>query len=82
VEGVHQRAEGGEAGLDGVGMWERHEREPGEEQARTDIRVEEQAQVVEVVFPARASIPGGVGLQGGGGSGRGRNGRWLRGGGA
>ena len=65
AEGVDERAERGEAGLDGLRVWERHERQPREEQAGGHLRVEEQPQGVEVVFPATAGVPGGMGFQGG-----------------
>jgi 23S rRNA (adenine-N6)-dimethyltransferase len=43
AEGVDEGAQGGEAGLDGVGVRGRHASEPGEEQAGADIGLEQQA---------------------------------------
>jgi hypothetical protein len=42
AEGVDQGAEGGEADLDGLGVWERDQMEPGQEQAGADIGLQEQ----------------------------------------
>src|SRR5260221_5020207 len=63
AEGVDQGAECGEAAVDRLDVRERHQLEPGEQQAGTDIRLQEQSQGVEVMFPAGAGIPGWMGLQ-------------------
>src|SRR5258706_9737024 len=73
-EGVDEGAERGEARLDGLNVRRREQMQPGQEQAGTDVGLEHQSEVVELVFPADPVIPGGMGLHGGG--------RWeLRGGG-
>jgi len=63
AEGVDQGAERGEAGLDRLDMRERDQVEPGQEQARGGVGLEEQAQVIQVLFPAAPRIPGGMGLE-------------------
>jgi hypothetical protein len=57
AEGVDQRAKRGKAGLHRLDMRERHQVEPREEQAGTDVRLEEQPKVVELVLPAAAGVP-------------------------
>ena len=41
-------------------MREWHQGEPREEQAGADVRLEEQPEVVELVLPAAAGVPGGM----------------------
>src|SRR5260221_10059362 len=64
AEGVDQGTKGGEAGLDGLDVREWDEREPGQEQARTDVGLQEQPEVVQVLLPAATRVPSGMGLQG------------------
>src|SRR5262249_46828964 len=66
AESVHQGAERGEAGLDSLDVRERDQVEPRQQQARANIRLKEQSQIVEVMFPAVAAGPGGMGRQRGG----------------
>src|SRR5215469_1773574 len=63
AEGVYQGAKRGEAGVDGLDVRKRDQAEPGQEQTRADIRLKEQSQAVEVMLPAVALVPGGMGLQ-------------------
>ncbi len=67
VEGVHEGAEVGEASCRcGSGST----RSQGEEKAGTDVGLEQEAQVVEGMLPARAAIPVGMNEER-------RAGRWL-----
>src|SRR5258707_6667195 len=72
-EGVDESAERSEAGLDRLDMRERDQGEPGQEQTGTDVGLQQQAQVVEVMLPTATRVPSGMGLH--------RSGRWERGGG-
>lgn len=57
MEGVHEGAQIGEAGLQ-VRQWE--QAEPGEEEAGTDVGLEQEAEVVEGALPAGATVPVGM----------------------
>src|SRR5260221_5248405 len=66
AEGVDDGAQRSEARLDGLDVRRREQVQPGQEQTRTDVGLEQQPEVVELVFPAGAGVPGGVSLQQGG----------------
>jgi hypothetical protein len=63
AEGVDQAAERGETGLDRLRVWERGKVKPGQEQTGTDVGLQEQSQVVEVMLPASARVPGRMGFE-------------------
>src|SRR5258708_21600097 len=65
-EGVDDGAQRSEARLDGLDVRRREQMQPGQEQTRTDVGLEQQPEVVELVLPAGAGVPGGVSLQQGG----------------
>ena len=54
MAGVHEGAEVGEAGLQ---VRQREHAEPREEEAGTDVGLEQEAQVVEGTLPAGATVP-------------------------
>src|SRR5258708_14900037 len=84
AEGVDDGAQRSEARLDGLDMRRREQVQPGQEQTRTDVGLEQQPEVVELVLPGGAGVPGGVSLQQGGrrrvrgGGFRGGDGWWGR----
>jgi len=63
AKGVDQAAERGETGLDRLRVWERDQGKPGQEQTATDVGLQEQSQVVEVMLPASARVSGRMGFE-------------------
>src|SRR5260370_27942141 len=63
AEGVDDGAQRSEARLDGLDVRRREQVQPGQEQAGTDVGLEQQAEVVEGGLSPRPRCPGRVGLQ-------------------